>query len=50
MSRIVLWLPKQILFSHYVLFLNLITPQRRMKETERQIERMHHRLFGDAQK
>lgn len=50
MSRIVLWLPKQLIFSHYVLLVNLTTSRKRMAESEQRISRMRQRLFADAKK
>lgn len=46
MRNTILWLPKQILISHYVLFVNLAHPCGAQAEIDRKIEAMRRRLFG----
>ncbi|GBG13511.1 uncharacterized protein NMK_1061 [Novimethylophilus kurashikiensis] len=45
MSNIVLWLPKQIFFAHYVMYIHLVTPRRQLDEAEQRIELMQRLLF-----
>lgn len=46
MPNTILWLPKQILLSHYVLFVNLAHPCHAQAEIDRKIAVMRRRLFG----
>lgn len=46
MRNAILWLPKQILLSHYVLFVNLAHPCVAHAEIDRKIEAMRRHLFG----
>lgn len=50
MFKIVLWLPKLIFLAHYVVFVNLTTPHKRLHTAEQRIALMHLRLFGDVDK
>lgn len=45
--NMVLWLPKQVLYSHYCLYVHLSLPRSRLNEIERRCDAMHTRLFGD---
>jgi len=46
--RVVLWLPKEIFYQHYVLYVSLTTPKACWADMERRCEAMHQRLFGDG--
>ena len=45
MRNAILWLPRQIILSHYVLFVNFTHPCGAKAEIDRKIEAMHRRLF-----
>jgi hypothetical protein len=44
----VTYLPKRVVFAHYVVFVNLMTPRHRVAEIEQRCTAMHRRLFGEA--
>lgn len=47
MYNTLLWLPKTIFLSHYVLFVHATHPHSAQAEIDRKIEAMRRRLFGD---
>ena len=42
----ILWLPKQLILSHYVLFVHSANPRSAQSEIDRKIDAMRRRLFG----
>ncbi len=48
MLNLILWLPKQILLSHYVVLVHLTTPRSRLDQADAKCDRMRQRLFGKA--
>lgn len=48
MSKLIFWIPKQVLFAHYVLFVHLTHRRSKLPEIERRIDQMHGRLFGSV--
>lgn len=47
MLNILLWLPKTLILSHYVLFVNATHPRSALAEIDRKIDAMRRRIFGD---
>lgn len=45
----VLWLPKQLFLSHYVIFVNFIHGRSELAEIDRKVEAMRRKLFGESQ-
>ncbi|MBV1776017.1 hypothetical protein KSF73_09860 [Burkholderiaceae bacterium DAT-1] len=42
----ILWIPKQIIFSHYVVLLNLCYPRTKLAQIEVKCDAFHEKLFG----